>query len=177
MTGRIAFAAVVLLATTGCEGADTHRETNQAQPSQQAESDSEPAQQPAHKIISADQVTWTAGPPTLPAGAQAAVLHGDPAKDGLFVLRLKLPAGYAIPPHTHPRPEIVTVVSGAFHVGMGDAADKAKAQRLAAGSFFAFDPGMAHYAHVEEETVVQISSTGPWGITYINPVDDPRNKN
>lgn len=172
MMRKIAFAALALLTVPGCEKADTQTEANQPQPSQQAAPDS----QPAHKIVSADQVVWNAGPPSLPPGAQAAVLHGDPAKDGLFAMRLKLPAGYRIAPHSHPKPEVVTVISGAFHVGMGEVADKAKAQRLPAGSFFAFDPGMAHYAHVDEETVIQINSSGPWAINYVNPADDPREK-
>jgi quercetin dioxygenase-like cupin family protein len=90
------------------------------------------------------------------------------------VMRLKLPAGFRIDPHTHPKPEILTVISGAFHIGMGTIADPAKAQRLLAGGFFAFDPGLPHYAHVEVETVVQLSSTGPWTINYVNPADDPR---
>lgn len=132
--------------------------------------------QPTHKVVPADQVSWAAAPPSIPAGAQAAVLHGDPAKEGMFVMRLKMPSGYAIPPHTHPKPEIVTVISGAFSVGMGNVADRAKADALPAGSFFAFDPGLAHYAHVDEETVVQISSTGPWGIKYVNSADNPRHK-
>lgn len=136
--------------------------------------DESKAAKPAHVVLEVGEVAWKAGPPSLPAGAQAAVLHGDPSKEGLFVMRLKLPPGYRIAPHTHPRPEIVTVVSGAFHIGMGTAADPAKARRLPAGGFFAFDPGLAHYAHVEEETVVQLSSTGPWAITYVNPSDDPR---
>lgn len=129
-----------------------------------------------HNILTPNDVAWGAGPPSLPAGAQAALLYGDPTREGLFVLRLKLPTGYRIAPHTHPKPEIVTVVSGAFHVGMGTAADASKAKRLPAGSFFAFDPGMAHYAHVEEETIVQLSSTGPWAINYVNKADDPRTK-
>lgn len=172
MARRIAIAAAVLLTMPGCEKANTRSEVNQPQPSQQADA----AAKPAHMIVTADQVTWAAGPPSLAAGAQAAMLHGDPTQEGVFVMRLKLPAGFRIAPHTHPKPEIVTVISGAFNVGMGDVADKARAQQLPAGSFFAFDPGMAHYAHVEEETVVQISSTGPWAITYINPADDPRKK-
>lgn len=130
--------------------------------------------QPAHTIVKADQVKWVAGPPSLRPGAQAALLYGDPTKEGLFVMRLKLPASFRIAPHTHPRAEIVTVISGAFHIGMGGVADPAKAQRLPPGSFFAFDPGLAHYAHVQEDTVVQLSSTGPWAISYINPADDPR---
>ena len=173
MVRKIAFAAVIALATSSCDQAGKVDEVDQQQASQQAD----PATQPAHTIVSADQVRWAAGPPSLQPGAQAAVLHGDPAKEGLFVMRLKLPAGYSIAPHTHPKPEIVTVISGAFNVGMGGVADKTKVQRLPAGSFFAFDSGMAHYAHVDEETVVQISSTGPWAITYVNPADDPREEN
>lgn len=131
---------------------------------------------PAHRIVRPGDIVWAAGPPSLAPGAKAAVLYGDPSKEGLFVLRLKLPAGFRIAPHTHPRPEIVTVISGAFHVGMGKVADKAKARKLGAGSMFAFDPGLAHYAHVDTETVVQLSSTGPWTINYVNAGDDPRAK-
>lgn len=130
----------------------------------------------SHTLLTPPQIKWSAGPPSLPPGARAAVLYGDPAKEGMFVLRLRLPKGYKIPPHTHPKPEIVTVVSGAFHVGMGTKANASQAKRLPPGSFFAFDPGMAHYAYVQEETVVQLSSTGPWVITYVNEADDPRKK-
>ena len=129
---------------------------------------------PAHTIVTPVEITWKAGPPSLQPGAQAAILYGDPSKEGVFVMRLKLPPGFRIAPHTHPKPEILTVISGAFHIGMGTQANPAGARRLAAGSFFAFDPGLAHYAHVEEETVVQLSSTGPWTINYVNPADDPR---
>ncbi|MEO5641359.1 MAG: cupin domain-containing protein [Sphingomicrobium sp.] len=130
----------------------------------------------AHTIVTPAQIKWGAAPPSLPPGAQAAVLYGDPAKEGVFILRLRLPKGYKIPPHTHPRPEIVTVISGALHVGMGTKAIPGQAKRLPPGSFFAFDPGMAHYAGVQEQTVVQLSTTGPWMISYVNEADDPRKK-
>jgi hypothetical protein len=71
----------------------------------------------------------------------------------------------------------VTIISGTFTLGMGNVADKSKAKPLPAGSFFAFEPGMAHYAFTDEETVVQINSTGPWGINYVNPKDDPPTEN
>jgi quercetin dioxygenase-like cupin family protein len=51
-----------------------------------------------------------------------------------------------------------------------------KAQALAAGGFFAFPPGMAHFVSVDEDTVVHLSSMGPWDVTYVNPKDDPRQK-
>ena len=92
------------------------------------------------------------------------------------MLRLKFPAGYRVAPHTHPVDEIVTVISGTFHKGMGETADPSKAQPLPAGSFFALPPGTAHYVFTKEETVIQISTNGPWGLTYINPKDDPRQK-
>lgn len=152
---KLALAGAALLAATGVHAQADH---------------------PAHKIVKADQVAWSAGPPSLRSGAQAAILYGDPAKEGVFVMRLKLPPGFRIAPHTHPRPEILTVISGAFHIGMGKVADEAKAEKLGAGSFFAFDPGLPHYAHVQEETVVQLSSVGPWTINYVNAADDPRQK-
>ncbi len=64
------------------------------------------------------------------------------------------------PPHTHPKPEIVTVISGTFTLGMGNVADKSNAKPLPAGSFFAFEPRMAHYAFTDEETVVQSTALG-----------------
>jgi quercetin dioxygenase-like cupin family protein len=81
-----------------------------------------------------------AGPPSIAEGAQMAVLYGDLSKEGLFAMRLKLPAGYHIAPHTHPKPEIVTVISGTARLGMGDTAEREKAEVLPAGSFFAMPP-------------------------------------
>lgn len=129
----------------------------------------------ADVILNAQEVKWGPAPPSIPPGAQAVVLYGDPGKEGLFALRLKLPMGYAIPPHSHPKPEIVTVISGTFRIGMGEKADKSKGRSLPAGSFFALSPGMAHFAYADEDTVIQLNSTGPWGLTYVNPQDDPRN--
>lgn len=129
-----------------------------------------------HNIVTPKEVKWGPAPASMPPGAQSVVLAGDPSKEGLFVLRLKLPSGYRVPPHIHPKPEINTVISGSFHLGMGETADKSKAQLLPAGSFIVLPAGMAHYAFADEEAVLQISTTGPWGITYVNPKDDPRQK-
>src|SRR3954447_8532981 len=86
---------------------------------------------PAHTIVSSQEIKWSPGPASLAPGAEMAVLHGDPAKEGLFVMRLKFPKGYRIGPHTHPTMEAVTVISGAL--GMGETADLGKAQALPAG--------------------------------------------
>lgn len=127
-----------------------------------------------HKMVPPQDIAWTPGPASLPKGAEAAVLYGDPSKEGLFALRLKLPKDYRIPPHTHPKPEVVTVISGTFRVGMGQEADRNSAQALATGSFMALPPETAHFAFADEDTVIQLNSVGPWSLTYVNPKDDPR---
>jgi quercetin dioxygenase-like cupin family protein len=129
-----------------------------------------------HSIVAPQEIEWGPAPAVLPPGAEAAVLFGDPSKESLFTLRLKLPAGYRVPPHTHPVDEVVTVISGTFSLGMGETTDQSSAQPLPAGSFFALPPGMAHYVFIDEETVIQINTIGPWGLTYINPADNPRSK-
>jgi len=127
-----------------------------------------------HKIVAPDAVKWGPAPAALPAGAEVAVLYGDPGKDGQFAMRIKLPQGYSVPPHSHPKPEVVTVISGVFKLGMGETADAKRAQPLAAGSFAALEPGTAHFVFSDEVTVIQINSVGPWGIDYVNKADDPR---
>lgn len=127
-----------------------------------------------HVMTTPKEIEWGPGPASIPDGAKAATLYGNPGEEGLFALRLKLPANYVLPPHRHPRPEVVTVVSGTFHIGMGEKIVRDKARALEAGSFFAFPPGMAHFAYTAEETVIQLNSTGPWGLTYVDPTDDPR---
>lgn len=128
------------------------------------------------KIIPAQDIKWGPAPASIPVGAEATILYGDPSKEGLFALRLKMPKGYHIPPHSHPKPEVVTVISGTFRFGMGEVADQGKAQLLPAGSLFACSPSMAHFVYAEEDTIVQLNSNGPWGITYVNPKDDPRQR-
>jgi quercetin dioxygenase-like cupin family protein len=130
-----------------------------------------------HQIVAPPDIKWGPAPAVLPPGAEAAVLFGDPSKEGLFALRLKLPQGYRVPPHTHPVDEVVTVISGTFALGMGETADRDAAEPLPAGSFFALPPKTPHYVFIdEEETIIQISTIGPWGLTYVNPADDPRPK-
>ena len=70
--------------------------------------------------INVDDVKWGPAPNVFPAGAQIAVLSGDPFKEGLYVVRLKMPADYKIPAHNHPTSEFVTVLSGDFHIGYGE---------------------------------------------------------
>jgi quercetin dioxygenase-like cupin family protein len=128
------------------------------------------------KMFTPQEIKWSPAPASLPAGAEMAVLYGDASKEGLFAVRIKLPKGYRIPPHSHPKPEVVTVLSGTARLGMGETDDAAKAHAFPAGSFYATPAGMVHQFSADEDTVIQINSIGPWGINYVNPKDDPRKK-
>jgi hypothetical protein len=121
-------------------------------------------------------IKWGPAPPFFPKGAEFAVLSGDPSKDGLYVVRLKMPAGYKIPAHTHPTTENVTVVSGNFHIGMGDYLDEKKGIELTSGGYGEAPAKMNHYAWVTSPTIVQVHGQGPFAITYVNPADDPSTK-
>ncbi|ESZ33754.1 MULTISPECIES: cupin domain-containing protein [unclassified Mesorhizobium] len=126
--------------------------------------------------INAGAIKWGPAPAVLPAGADMAVIAGDPSKDGIYVLRLKLPAGYRIAAHNHPTSEYVTVISGNFHIGMGDKLDETKGIELTASGFGVAPQGMNHYAWTTSATIVQVHGEGPFAITYVNPADDPSKK-
>ena len=127
-----------------------------------------------HVVVSADQLKWNAAPPAFPKGAQLAVITGDPSKEGLYVVRLKVPAGYKVSPHTHPFDENLTVISGTVQVGMGNKIDEKATTAVKTGGFVKMPKGMAHYVVFPEETVLQVHGMGPQGLTYLNPADDPR---
>ena len=110
-------------------------------------------------ILTPDDIQWNDGPAAIP-NSKMAVLEGDPKKRGFFVMRLKLPAGGKIPPHVHNNIERVTVISGKFNLAEGTKSENPKV--LPAGSYFSFPPGTVHNAWVDEETVVQIGTMGPW---------------
>ncbi|MDB5594901.1 MAG: anti-ECFsigma factor, ChrR [Hyphomicrobiales bacterium] len=133
-----------------------------------------PAWAQDHQMIpSADQVKWGPAPPVFPKGAEFAVLAGDPGKQDLFVIRLKLPANYKIPAHTHPTDENVTVISGLFNAGMGDKLDMAKGVAFKPGGFAAVPANARHFAWTTEPTIVEVSAMGPFAMTYVDPKDDP----
>jgi quercetin dioxygenase-like cupin family protein len=125
-----------------------------------------------HKTLAPGDIKWGDAPPIFQKGAKMTVLYGDPSKEGLFIVRLKMPANYKIMPHTHPTDENVTVISGEFAIGMGDKLDT-KTKALPAGTFYSMPAKMHHYAFSTKESIVEVSAMGPFVLNYINPDDDP----
>ena|SRR5687768_15565826 len=128
-----------------------------------------------HKFVMPADLKWTA-PPSLPRGAKMAIVEGDLTKPGSFAFRVMLPANYRIPPHFHPADERVTVLKGTFYMGRGEKFNASAARALPAGGFTSMPAGMRHFAFSKQGCVVQVHGMGPWGITYVNPDDDPRKK-
>jgi hypothetical protein len=129
-----------------------------------------------HVMLLPGDLKWMDGPPVLPPGAKFVVMSGDPAKAGLFTLRLKFPANFTIPAHWHPTDEHVTILAGTLWAGMGEKTDIKKTKPLGTGAYALLPANSGHYVTTKEETIVQINGMGPFAITYYNPADDPRNK-
>lgn len=133
--------------------------------------------QSTHVVVPAEKVQWSPAPPFLPSGAQISVLEGNPAEKGPITLRLKFPANYEIPAHWHSMIERVTVLSGMFHIGMGDKLDRNASQLLNPGGFVSLPANMRHFAWTSAPTIVQINLEGPFDIFYVNPADNPQKSN
>ena len=124
-----------------------------------------------------DTVQYGPVPPFIPPGAQLAVLEGNPmATTGDYTIRLKMPDGYRIPVHWHPKRENVTVISGKLKLGMGDQFDESKMKSYGPGSFAYLDPDMHHYVSADGNTIVQVHGMSPVQFNYVNPDDDPSHK-
>ena len=117
-------------------------------------------------VVQPEALTW-APAAGLPPGAEAAVLYGDPAKTGPFAVRFKFPAGYEVATHSHPTDEFVTVISGKGRMAFGEDAAEANARPLAAGTFTSLPGGAWHHLWIDAETVVELHSTGPFGVDLL----------
>ncbi|NCJ06170.1 DUF4437 domain-containing protein [Synechococcales cyanobacterium C] len=128
-----------------------------------------------HQIYQPGEIDWQDGPDFIEPGADMALLAGDP-EAGAFTARLRLPPGYDIHSHYHTGAKYLTVVSGAMHIGFGDALDKTQGVVVPAGSFVKVPAGHNHYEWFEEETVLQVHVTDPFEVIYVDSALDPRNQ-
>ena len=134
------------------------------------------AQTPAHVMENVGAAKWGPAPPMLPPGAEIAVLAGDPTRAGAYTVRLKFPANYDIPAHSHPTDENVAVVSGELFAGMATKLDRKSGAGLRPGGFALMPAHMNHFAYTKVETTILLYGQGPVDFTYVNPADDPRTK-
>jgi hypothetical protein len=113
----------------------------------------------------------------FPASARLAVVVGHPSEPVPYVIRVKVPSGVKLMPHSHHEDRVYTIMSGVFYIGLGDQFDETKLEAYPPGAVVVL-PGDTHHFHWAKsgEYVVQVTAIGPISLEYVNPQDDPRNK-
>jgi hypothetical protein len=124
-----------------------------------------------------EDVEWTAFP-AFPPSVRLAILIGDTSQPGPYVVRVKVPAGVKLMPHTHPEDRIYTVIAGVFYIGLGKTFDPGNLVPYPPGSVIVL-PGNTPHFHwaMSGEYVTQVSANGPLGLDYVDSKDDPRKDN
>lgn len=126
-----------------------------------------------HLLGTPDDLSW--GPVgSMGEGAEIAIIEGDLSAEAPFTFRLRMEDDYEIRPHVHPAYERVTVLQGTLHFAHGEEFDREVAQALPVGGYAIMSPGDPMFGYAEGETIIQLHGTGPWGIEYLDPADDPR---
>lgn len=169
-THAIIIAAV--LATAACSNASAANDQPAAPSRAAATSAPSSARTSGHDAVR-DDIKWGPAPSVFPAGAEFAVMQGDPSKAEPFTIRLRFPNGYRIPPHIHPTLENVTVIAGTFLAGMGERFVESEMKVFGRGDFASIPANHPHYAMARGQTVVQVHSVGPFAMTYVDPADAP----
>jgi len=112
----------------------------------------------------------------FPPAVRLALLVGDPAKRGPYVIRVRVPMGTRLMPHKHPEDRIYTVMSGVFYIGLGETFDENRLSAFAPGSVIVLPGGQPHFHWAKSgEYISQVSAIGPLGLEYVDAADDPRN--
>lgn len=104
-------------------------------------------------------------------GVRQAVLLGDPAKSGLYVVRVRFPPHIMDVPHWHPNDRYVTVLEGTWYTGTGETFDFSKAVPLKPGSVMLHPAKAAHWdgSGGSDPVVVQIIGEGPGTSIQVDP--------
>lgn len=131
--------------------------------------------QAAFKSVLPEDIEWNPFPP-YPPSARLAVVVGQPAEPGPYVIRVKVPSGVKLMPHRHPEDRVYTVISGVFYIGRGEQFADEKLEAYPPGAVVVLPGGTAHFHWAKSgEYVTQVTGIGPLGLEYVDSQDDPRN--
>lgn len=132
--------------------------------------------QAAFKAILPEQIDWKPFA-AFPPSARLAILVGEPLQEGPYTIRVKLPGGVKLMPHSHPEDRIYTVISGVFHIDLGDEFDPDELQAYPPGAVVVLPGNTSHFHWAKSgEYITQVTAIGPLGLEYIDVKDDPRNE-
>jgi len=132
--------------------------------------------QAVFRAVLPENIDWEPFP-AFPPSVQLAVVVGRPSDAAPYVIRVKVPGGVKLMPHTHPEDRVYTVISGVFYIGLGDHFDEDELQAYPPGSVIVLPGDTPHFHWAKSgEYVSQVTAIGPLGLGYVDPTDDPRNK-
>jgi quercetin dioxygenase-like cupin family protein len=135
--------------------------------------DHQPGQESFASILPED-VDWKPFP-AFPPSVRMAILVGEPAQSGTYLIRVKAFSGAKLMPHRHPEDRIYTVISGVFYIGLGERFDADRLQAYPPGSIIVLPGDTWHFHWAKSgEYVTQITAIGPLGVDYKDEKDDPR---
>jgi quercetin dioxygenase-like cupin family protein len=123
----------------------------------------------ASTVAAQDSLRWGPGPASLPSSVRMALVRGDPAKPGHFVVRFRLPDGFAVPPHFHPVDEHIRVIRGQYGHGFGDVVDTTTMHWMSAGQQVTLPAKAHHYTRARGATETEVSGMGPFTVMYVDP--------
>jgi quercetin dioxygenase-like cupin family protein len=119
-----------------------------------------PDQEKSVRGFAPDEIHWSAEP-GYPPGYARVMLEGEAGKTAPFTYRVRLPAGFRFQPHTHAGDEHVTVLQGAWSVGIGSTFDASRLRAFPVGSFVVIPAGTPHFVATESDTIIQVHGIGP----------------
>ena len=126
------------------------------------------------RAVLPEEIEWRSFP-AFPPSARLAVIVGEPSQPGPYTIRVKVPSGVKLMPHSHPEDRVYTVISGVFYIGLGEQFDPAKLNAYPAGSIIVLPGNTPHFHWARSgEYVTQVAAIGPLGLDYLNSADDPR---
>jgi len=136
-----------------------------------------PSHQPgqdAFRSVLPEEIDWrpfAAFPPSV----RLAVIVGEPARPGPYLIRVKVPSGVRLMPHSHPEDRLYTVISGVFYIGLGERFDAEKLMAYPPGAVVVLPGNTPHFHWAKSgEYVTQVTAMGPLGLHYLDARDDPR---
>ena len=130
--------------------------------------------QATFRAILSEEIEWKPFA-AFPPSARLAILVGQPLEEGPYTIRVKLPGGVKLMPHSHPEDRVYTVISGIFYIGLGDKFDAEKLQAYAPGSVIVLPGNTSHFHWAKSgEYITQVTAIGPLALEYIDAKNDPR---
>ena len=118
-------------------------------------------------VVYSNDIEWAPCPPHLPSGCNITVLEGSPKLPDMFTVRFKVDETFYMPPHTHPKDERVTIISGAVAVAFGVDATRKDAKVFGPGDYYVNARDAVHSVWADSSSVIQITGIGPWEAHFI----------